>query len=130
MRLSDAGLRRRPTKLLYPDHRLPLTFNEDAAPRSLEPIVRLLALRGTPNRPAHDGLAPHFFKYRRKNAPRKISVKRGTGRQIYRRNNDIYVSQEDDYRAKTVGEVTGHDTRGREYKCCDQQLREYAAPAD
>ena len=41
MRLSDARLRRRPTKLLYPNHRLPPGPNEDAAPRSLEPIVRL-----------------------------------------------------------------------------------------
>jgi hypothetical protein len=31
MRLSDAGLRRRPTKLIYPDHRLPPWLNEDAA---------------------------------------------------------------------------------------------------
>jgi hypothetical protein len=30
MRLSDAGLHRRPTKLIYPDHRLPPWLNEDA----------------------------------------------------------------------------------------------------
>ena len=29
MRLSDAGLRQRPTKLIYPDHRLPPWVNED-----------------------------------------------------------------------------------------------------
>ena len=29
MRLSDAGLRRRPTKLIYPDHRLPPGLTED-----------------------------------------------------------------------------------------------------
>jgi hypothetical protein len=40
MRLSDAGLRRRQTKLLYPNHRPPPWLTEDAAPRSLEPIVR------------------------------------------------------------------------------------------
>src|SRR5580658_10059733 len=40
MRLSDAGLRQRPTKLLYPNHRLPPWLIEDATPRSLEPIVR------------------------------------------------------------------------------------------
>jgi hypothetical protein len=40
MRLSDAGLRCRPTKLIYPDHRLPPWPTEDAAPRSLQPIVR------------------------------------------------------------------------------------------
>jgi hypothetical protein len=40
MRLSDAGLRCRQTKLIYPDHRLPPWPNEDAIPRSLEPIVR------------------------------------------------------------------------------------------
>ena len=32
MRLSDAGLRRRKTKLLYPHHRPPPWPNEDAAP--------------------------------------------------------------------------------------------------
>jgi hypothetical protein len=40
MRLSDAGLRQRQTKLIYPKHRLPPWLKEDAAPRSLEPIVR------------------------------------------------------------------------------------------
>ena len=40
MRLSDAGLRCRQTKLIYPDHRLPPWLTEDATPRSLEPIVR------------------------------------------------------------------------------------------
>jgi uncharacterized DUF497 family protein len=40
MRLSDARLRRRPTKLIYPDHRPTPWFTEDAAPRSLGPIVR------------------------------------------------------------------------------------------
>jgi hypothetical protein len=30
MRLSDAGLRRQQTKLIYPDHRLPPWLNEDA----------------------------------------------------------------------------------------------------
>jgi hypothetical protein len=39
MRLSDAGARRRQTKPVYPDHRLPPWPNEDATPRSLEPIV-------------------------------------------------------------------------------------------
>jgi hypothetical protein len=41
MRLSDAGLRQRQTKALYPNHRLPPWLTEDAAPRSLEPIVRV-----------------------------------------------------------------------------------------
>jgi hypothetical protein len=40
MRLSDAGLRRRQPKLIYPDHRPSPWRIEDAAPRSLEPIVR------------------------------------------------------------------------------------------
>jgi hypothetical protein len=40
MRLSDAGWRRCKTKLIYPNHRLPPWFTEDATPRSLEPIVR------------------------------------------------------------------------------------------
>jgi hypothetical protein len=31
MRLSDAGLRRRKTKQIYPNHRLPPCLNEDAA---------------------------------------------------------------------------------------------------
>jgi len=30
MRLSDAGLRRRQTKMLYPNHRLPPWITEDA----------------------------------------------------------------------------------------------------
>jgi len=40
MRLSDAGMRRRQTKLIYSNHRLPPWLAEDATPRSLEPIVR------------------------------------------------------------------------------------------
>ena len=40
MRLSDAGLRQRRTKTLYPNHRSPPSPAEDAASRSLEPIVR------------------------------------------------------------------------------------------
>jgi hypothetical protein len=40
MRLSDAGLRQRPTKLIYPDHRPSPWLTEDDASRSLEPIVR------------------------------------------------------------------------------------------
>jgi hypothetical protein len=40
MRLSDAGFHQRQTKTLYPDHRLPPRLNEDATPRSLQPIVR------------------------------------------------------------------------------------------
>jgi hypothetical protein len=40
MRLSDAGLRRRRTKVLYPNHRSPPWLTEDPTPRSLEPIVR------------------------------------------------------------------------------------------
>jgi hypothetical protein len=40
MRLSDAGLRRRPTKLIYLNHRSPPCLTEDATLRSLEPIVR------------------------------------------------------------------------------------------
>jgi hypothetical protein len=40
MRLSDAGLRRRQTKLIYPNHRPSPWSTEDAVPRSLEPLVR------------------------------------------------------------------------------------------
>jgi hypothetical protein len=40
MRLSDAGLRQRRTKALYPNHRSPPSPAGDAALRSLEPIVR------------------------------------------------------------------------------------------
>jgi hypothetical protein len=39
MRLSDAGVRRRKTKPVDPDHRFPPWLTEDATPRSLEPIV-------------------------------------------------------------------------------------------
>src|SRR5882757_7616096 len=41
MRLSDARLRRRQRKILYLNHRLPPWLNEDATPRSLEPMVRI-----------------------------------------------------------------------------------------
>jgi len=44
MRLSDAGLRRHPTKLIYPNHPLPPWLTEDTTPRSLEPMVRSLAI--------------------------------------------------------------------------------------
>ena len=40
MRLSDAGLCHCKTKLIYLNHRPTPWLNEDAAPRSLEPIVR------------------------------------------------------------------------------------------
>jgi hypothetical protein len=46
MRLSDARLRRRQTKLIYPNHRPSPWLTEDATPRSLEPIVR--------SQPCHD----------------------------------------------------------------------------
>jgi hypothetical protein len=39
-RLSDAGLHRRPTKLIYPDHQTTPWLSGDFAPRSLAPIVR------------------------------------------------------------------------------------------
>jgi hypothetical protein len=56
MRLSDAGLRFQQTKLLYPDH-LPSPWpTEDAAPRSLEPIVRSHARRLRTSRSALWGL--------------------------------------------------------------------------
>jgi hypothetical protein len=42
MRVSDARLRYRKRKLIYPDHRRPPWLTEDATPRSLEPIVREL----------------------------------------------------------------------------------------
>jgi hypothetical protein len=41
IRLSDASLRRRKTKLSYPDHRLPSPI-EDAGQRLLKQIVRSL----------------------------------------------------------------------------------------
>jgi hypothetical protein len=40
IRLSDAGERQRPTKLIYPNHRPSPWLTEAAAPRSLQPIVR------------------------------------------------------------------------------------------
>jgi hypothetical protein len=45
MRLSDAGVRRRPTKLFYPNHRLPPWLTEDAA---RDRSNRLLDCRATP----------------------------------------------------------------------------------
>ena len=43
MGLSDAGLRHRPTKLIYPDHRPTPRLTEVVAPRMLQPIVRVFA---------------------------------------------------------------------------------------
>src|SRR5258706_15191954 len=41
MRLSDAGLRHRQTKLIYPNHRLPsFLLTEDATRRWLEPFFK------------------------------------------------------------------------------------------
>src|SRR6266700_2375112 len=49
MRLSDAGLRCRPTKLIYPHHRLPPWHNEDAprdrSNRWLGALVELCAIQ-------------------------------------------------------------------------------------
>jgi hypothetical protein len=39
MRLSDAGMRRHPTKLIYFDHRSSPWLTEDATPRSLELLL-------------------------------------------------------------------------------------------
>ena len=50
MRLSDAGLRQRQTKALYPNHRPHSLAQRRRAPRSLEPIVRHLRL-GPSQRP-------------------------------------------------------------------------------
>jgi hypothetical protein len=57
MRLSDAGLRRRPTKLIYPHHRLPPWLNEDAP-------------RDRSNRLLADGPCPPITW-----APRSMSVR-------------------------------------------------------
>jgi hypothetical protein len=56
MRLSDAGVRCRPTKLIYPNHRFPPWPTEDPAPRSLEPIVRgrrRATVKSTYDKPAY-----------------------------------------------------------------------------
>jgi hypothetical protein len=60
MRLSDAGLRQHQTKALYANHRLPPWPNEDAALRSLEPIVRACAHRHTPSRTSYGPHASFF----------------------------------------------------------------------
>jgi hypothetical protein len=62
MRLSDAGLRGRQTKALYPDHRLPPWLNEDAAPRSLEPIVRFAFATGATVLRPHSSKTPRCLK--------------------------------------------------------------------
>ena len=46
MRLSDAGVCRRQTKLLYPNHRPPSWPNEDSTLRLLEPIGRRATAHG------------------------------------------------------------------------------------
>jgi hypothetical protein len=67
MRLSDARLRCRQMKLFYLNHRLPLWPNEVAAPRSLEPIVRLYVSSqkmrpiSNPRSRPHKNPAPKIF---------------------------------------------------------------------
>jgi hypothetical protein len=58
MRLSDAGLRRRPTKLIYPDHRPPPWLTEDA---TRDRSNRLL-----------DGSVPGQTKLQRRSAKYKV----------------------------------------------------------
>jgi hypothetical protein len=57
MRLSDAGLRCRTTKLIYPDHRIPPWPTEGATPRSLQRWLglqeRLRVLPGLEYFPEH-----------------------------------------------------------------------------
>jgi len=45
MRLSDAGLRRPKTKLIYPNHRLPPWLTEDNTPRSLQLLLDVKRLK-------------------------------------------------------------------------------------
>jgi hypothetical protein len=63
MRLSDAGLRCRQTKVLYLNHRLPPWLTEAATLRSLEPIVRSgihrSSFRNTSLRPDQMSLTAH-----------------------------------------------------------------------
>jgi hypothetical protein len=55
MRLSDAGLRQRQTKAVYPDHPFPLWLTEDVA---RDRSNRLLAvMRGGANNPASGACA-------------------------------------------------------------------------
>src|ERR1700683_4345460 len=97
MRLSDAGMRCRPTKLIYPDHPPTPWFSENTTPGSLQPIVGSPALGGPLDGPTCRSFTPAIFKYDRKNAPCKISVKRSTRCQVHRRNDNVHVSQEDHY---------------------------------
>ena len=60
MRLSDAGLRRHPTELIYPDHRLPPWLNEDA---TRDRSNRLLDVYGTGDRSASIAV-PQFTRWR------------------------------------------------------------------
>ena len=59
MRLSDAGLRRRPTKLIYPNHRLPPWPTEDATRVRSN---RLLVPRNTLSAPFVNGLDGPYQK--------------------------------------------------------------------
>jgi hypothetical protein len=103
-------------------------LTENAAPRFAQ-TARLPALLGAPDCPTYDNFTPDFIKYCRKDAPSKKSVERSAKCQVYRRNDDIHVSQEDYYRAKIIREATGHHTRYRKNKRRNQELREYAAPS-
>src|ERR1022692_37164 len=92
--------------------------------------VRLPALRGALNCLTYDSFAPDFIKYCRKNAPSKISVERSARCQVYRRDHNIHVSQENYYWAKVIRKATGHHTGYRKNKCRNQELRENAAPTN
>lgn len=54
----------------------------------------------------------------------------GTRCQANRRNDNIYVSQENHYRAKIIRKVPGYRGGYRKYKRRNQELREYSSPTN
>ena len=77
MRLSDAGLRQRPTKLIYSNHRPPPCLTEDAPPRSLEPIVMCC--------PSRRAETPWDFESTQLPNQHRVLASRGDGQKVVQR---------------------------------------------
>jgi hypothetical protein len=105
-----------------------IPLNEDAARASLEPLgylrfeARLIALRTTVSPLTLSSIAG---KMRQARYPSN-----GARCQVYRRDHNIHVSQENYYWAKVIRKATGHHTGYRKNKCRNQELRENAAPTN
>src|ERR1700722_11098452 len=112
MRLSDAGLRRRQRKLIYPDHRLPPWLTEDATPRSLEPLVRhsgSVAVYGV-----CDGTSPYRLGFESPGMVRKYnSIIRRTKNATLAKSPRIDVANESDALLNSISNTTTKATSMR-----------------